>query len=90
LGDVGANVRMIKVGLEEKKCGVLDSYVSGYGTVAGSCEYDNDSCSIRQGEFLNYLSSFLFLKWDFVLFQVIDAPLVKHLIQSVYSTPKMS
>jgi hypothetical protein len=42
------NVTEIRVG----RCG-LDSSVSGYGPVAGSCEYSNEpSNSIKGGKFL--------------------------------------
>jgi hypothetical protein len=43
----------------------LESTGSGYGKVAGSCGYGNDpSGSIKTGEYLDYLTDFLFLKND--------------------------
>jgi len=49
-----------EIGREEFR---LDASGSGWGPVAGPFEYDNEpSGSIRNGEFLNYLSEYQLLK----------------------------
>jgi hypothetical protein len=54
LGNLGAYGNVILKWILKKDCG-LDSVVSRYGPVAGSCEHGNESLSSIKGEeFLTY------------------------------------